>query len=121
MARAHPRSLAGATILQIAPSLREDPGGRAAVAIAHTLLQAGARAIVAGEDGPLVGELGAFGAEFLHMPNDTLSPLRILRNANALAKLIATERIDIVHAQSAGRGSPMSATCCARRSRAATA
>ena len=102
MARAHPRSLAGATILQIAPALRDDAGGRAAVAIAHTLLQAGARAIVAGEEGPLVGELGAFGAEFLHMPNDTLSPLRILRNANALARLIATERIDIVHAQSAG-------------------
>ncbi len=102
LARAHPRSLAGATILQIAPALRDDPSGHAAVDIALTLLQAGARAIVAGEDGPLVGELRAFGAEFLRMPNDTLSPLRIQRNARALGKLIAAERIDIVHAQSAG-------------------
>jgi glycosyltransferase involved in cell wall biosynthesis len=102
LTRAHPRSLAGATILQIAPALRDDPSGHAAVDIALTLLQAGARAIVAGEDGPLVGELRAFGAEWLPMANDTLNPWRIHCNARALARLIASERIDIVHAQSAG-------------------
>ncbi len=101
-AQARPRSLAGATILQVAPSLRDGPGGNAAVDIALTLLQAGARAIVAGDDGPLVDELRAFGAEFVRMPNDTLNPLRIWRNASALNKLIASERVDIVHAQSAG-------------------
>ncbi len=98
----HPRSLAGATILQVAPSLRDGPSGNAAVDIALTLLQAGARAIVAGDDGPLVNELRAFGAEFVRMPNDTLNPLRIWRNARDLTKLIGSERVDIVHAQSAG-------------------
>lgn len=99
---ASPRSLAGATILQLVPALRDDPAGHAAVDIALTLLQSGARAIIAGEGGPLVGELRAFGGEWLPMPNDTFNPLRIRRNARQLQDLIAGERIDIVHAQSAG-------------------
>jgi glycosyltransferase involved in cell wall biosynthesis len=100
--RGSPRSLAGATILQMTPALRDNPAGHAAVDIALTLLQSGARAIVAGGDGPLVGELRGFGGEFLAMPNDTLNPLTIGRNTRQLQKLIASERIDIVHAQSAG-------------------
>jgi glycosyltransferase involved in cell wall biosynthesis len=100
--RARPRTLAGATILQIVPALSDDPAGHAAVEIALTLLQAGARAIVAGDGGPLVGELRAFGGEWLPLPNDGWNPLRIRKNARALAQLIAAERIDIVHAQSAG-------------------
>jgi glycosyltransferase involved in cell wall biosynthesis len=102
MNRAHPRSLAGATILQLVPALRDDPAGHAAVDIALTLLQAGARAVVAGDGGPLVGELRAFGGEWLPMINDTINPLRIRRNAREIAGLIAGERVDIVHAQSAG-------------------
>ena len=101
-AREKPRSLAGATILQLVPALRDDPAGHAAVDIALTLLQSGARAIIAGDGGPLVGELRAFGGEWLPMPNDTINPLRIRRNARELAHLIAGERIDIIHAQSAG-------------------
>ncbi len=100
--RGKPRSLAGATILQLTPALRDDPAGHAAVDIALTLLQSGARAIVAGDDGPLVGELRAFGGEYLPMHSDTLNPLRIRSNTNRLEKLIAGERIDIVHAHSAG-------------------
>lgn len=100
--RGSPRSLAGATILQMAPALRDNPAGHAAVDIALTLLQSGARAIVAGGDGPLVGELRAFGGEFLSMPSDTLNPFRIRHNTRQLQHLIASERIDIVHAQSAG-------------------
>lgn len=102
MTKGHSRSLAGATILQLVPSLRDDPAGHAAVDIALTLLQAGARAMVAGDGGPLVGELRAFGGEWLPMISDTLNPLRIRASARALANLIAGERIDIIHAQSAG-------------------
>ncbi|HEY4141538.1 MAG TPA: glycosyltransferase [Pseudolabrys sp.] len=109
--RSKPRSLAGATILQIVPALSDDPAGHAAVDIALTLLQSGARAIVAGDGGPLVGDLRAFGGEWLPMPNDTFNPLRIGSNARKLAQLIAGERIDIVHAQSAGAAwSAISAT-----------
>jgi len=97
-----PRSLAGATILQIVPALRDDAAGHAAIDIAVTLLKSGARAVIAGDDGPLVGELRAAGGEFLHMVNDTIDPLRIRKNARLLASLIAGQRVDIVHAQSAG-------------------
>ncbi len=99
---ARPRSLAGATILQIVPALSDDPAGHAAVDIAMTLMKSGARAIVAGDGGPLVGELRAFGGEWLPMINDTINPIRISRNASTIAGLIAGERVDIVHAQSAG-------------------
>jgi glycosyltransferase involved in cell wall biosynthesis len=101
-ARASPRSLAGATILQVVPALRDDPAGHAAVNIALMLLQSGARAIVAGGEGSLVSNLCAFGGEWLPMVNDTINPLRIRQNARRLANLISAERIDIVHAQSVG-------------------
>jgi len=100
--RVKARSLTGATILQLVPALRDDPASHAAVDIALTLLQAGARAIIAGEGGPLVGELRAFGGEWLPMTNDTFNPLRIRGNARVLSQLIAGERIDIIHAHSAG-------------------
>ena len=100
--RGKPRSLAGATILQIVPALSDDPAGHAAVEIALTLLQSGARAIVAGDGGPLVGELRALGGQWLPMINDSINPFRIRRNARQLTELIAAERVDIVHAQSAG-------------------
>jgi glycosyltransferase involved in cell wall biosynthesis len=96
------RSLAGITILQLAPALRDDPPGRGALDNALAVLQSGARAIVAGGNGPLVAELCAGGGEWLPMRTDTFDPLRIQLNARRLAKLIASERVDIVHAQSAG-------------------
>ena len=96
------RSLAGITILQLAPALRDDPPGRAALDNALAVLQSGARAIVAGGNGPLVAELCGAGGEWLAMRTDTFDPLRIQLNARRLAKLIASERIDIVHAQNAG-------------------
>src|SRR5437016_14435676 len=65
------RTLAGATILQIVPALYEEPSCRAAVNVAFALLQAGARALVAADDGPLVGELRAFGGEWIEFPNAT--------------------------------------------------
>jgi glycosyltransferase involved in cell wall biosynthesis len=99
--RARPRSLAGATILQLVPALRDDPAGHATVDMALMLLQSGARAIVAGDGGPLVGELRALGGEWLPIAGGSINPLRIKANARRLAELIAAERVDIVHAQSA--------------------
>jgi len=93
-----PRTLAGATILQIVPVLREESFAYAAVDTARTLLQAGARAIIAGDGGPLVGELRAFGGEWLPMSVDGVNPLLLRKNARALVNMIGTERIDIVHA-----------------------
>ncbi len=96
------RSLAGITILQLVPALHDDLPGRSAVDIALAVLQSGARTIVVGGNGSLAGELRAAGGEWLPMRTDTFNPLRIRINAHQIAKLIASERVDIVHAQSAG-------------------
>ena len=95
-------ALAGATILQLVPALRADPTGHAAVDIVRALLQFGARAIVGGDGGPLVGDVRAAGGEWLPMTTDTFNPLRIHGNARRLAQLIVSERIDVVHAHGVG-------------------
>ena len=97
-----PRTLAGATIVQIVPALRESPVARTAVNVAHALLQSGARALVASDDGPLVAELKAFGGEWVPLINATVNPFRLRRAARTLEQLIASERVDILHAQSTG-------------------
>jgi glycosyltransferase involved in cell wall biosynthesis len=96
------RTLAGATILQIVPALREEPVARTAVNVAHALLQFGARAMIAADDGPLVAELKSFGGEWVPLVNATVNPLKLRKNAQTLERLIAHERIDIIHAQSIG-------------------
>lgn len=97
-----PRTLAGATVLQIVPALREEPVARTALDVAAALRQAGARALVAAEDGPLVAELTASGGEWIPLVNATVNPFRLRKSARTLERLITSERIDIVHAQSAG-------------------
>lgn len=100
--RSRPRSLPGSTILQIVPSLGDDPAARTAVEIAFALLHSGARPIIASEPGPLVGKLQAFGGEWIPLVNDTMNPFKLRRNAHMLERLISAERVDIVHTHSAG-------------------
>jgi len=97
-ARILSRRLPGATVLQIVPALIDVPAARAAVNIASALLRSGARAMVAGGPGMLVGQLQALGGEWVRFAGNTLNPLKLRRNAQALTELIAGERIDIVHA-----------------------
>jgi glycosyltransferase involved in cell wall biosynthesis len=97
-----PRTLAGATVLQIVPSLREGPAGHVAVNVAEALIKAGARAIVASDTGPLAEKLVGFGGEWISYPGTTFNPLKLRRNVEWLAKLLMREPIDIVHAKSAG-------------------
>jgi glycosyltransferase involved in cell wall biosynthesis len=101
-ARVLPRTLAGATVLQLVPALRDTPQVCATIGIARALVQAGARAIVAGEHGALVDELRSFGGEWLPFASATFNPAKLRRNAEALEKFVAAERVDIVHAKSAG-------------------
>lgn len=101
-ARVPRRTLAGATILQIVPALREEPSARAAVNVARALLQAGARAMVAAEAGPLVDEVTNVGVEWIELPDTRVNPFKLRRNARTLEEIIAAERVDLVHAQSPG-------------------
>jgi glycosyltransferase involved in cell wall biosynthesis len=96
------RTLAGATVLQIVPAMREGRVVRSALIVAEALVQSGARALVAAEDGPLAAELKAVGGEWIPLINATVNPLKLKRSARTLQGLIASEQIDIVHAQSVG-------------------
>jgi len=100
--RATPRTLPGATVLQIVPSLGDHPAARRAADIAFALLRSGARAIVAGGDGPLVAELQGFGAEWVRLECETTNPLRLRANARRLEEFIAAERVDLIHAWGSG-------------------
>ncbi len=102
LGRVLPRTIAGATVLQIVPALRDNPTTRATIGIAHALVNAGARAIVAGEHGPLVNELKSFGGEWLSFSSTSINPLKLRRNADVLDRFVANERVDIVHAKNAG-------------------
>lgn len=96
------RTLAGATILQIVPKLEEEPAARSAVNVAHVLLLAGARALIAAQGGPLVSELTTAGGEWIPMVNDTVNPFRLRRNAKQLEQLVGQDNIEIIHAYDAG-------------------
>jgi glycosyltransferase involved in cell wall biosynthesis len=98
--RALPRSLPGATVLQIAPSLQDSAAARLSVEVARALVQAGARAIVAAEHGELVDELRAFGGEWLSLSSASFDPRRLRANAGRIESFAQDERVDVVHARS---------------------
>jgi hypothetical protein len=92
------RVLAGATVLQVVPSLEEDTLSRAVLDVALALLRSGGRAMVASGGGPLVGELQALGGEWMEFDFGGGSRLRRQRNQSALQALLESERVDVVHA-----------------------
>ncbi|WP_431305337.1 glycosyltransferase family 4 protein [Sediminicoccus sp. BL-A-41-H5] len=100
-------------ILQVLPAL--DAGGveRGTLEIAEAIQAAGWRALVASAGGRLVPALEALGARHITLPLATKAPLGIWRNAAALADLVRSEQVSILHARS--RAPAWSAWLAARR------
>lgn len=98
--RAANAPLAGRTILQIVPPA--DAGGdeRSTLAVAAALAEAGARALVACDSREIAGELQAIGGLFVRFPAATKNPIAMSLNMFRLQRIIASERIDLVHARS---------------------
>jgi glycosyltransferase involved in cell wall biosynthesis len=92
------RGLPGATVLTVLTALNETPAARAVVDTAVALLRSGARVLVAAEDGPLNSELQGLGGEWVRLATESTNPIATARNARTLANLVATERVDLVHA-----------------------
>jgi glycosyltransferase involved in cell wall biosynthesis len=107
------RGLPGATVLHIIPVLAETPAARASVDTAAALLRSGARVIVAAEDGPLNSELQGLGGEWIRLVTESANPIATSRNARTIANLVATERVDLVHA--VGIGASRSAAALKKR------
>jgi glycosyltransferase involved in cell wall biosynthesis len=92
--------LAGRTILQIVPPV--DAGGdeRATLAVTAALAETGARALVATDSSELASELQAIGGLHVRFPAATKNPLAMTLNMRRLQRIIASERVDLVHARS---------------------
>ncbi len=100
-------------VLQVLPSLVAGGVERGTLEIAEAIIAAGGRALVASAGGPLVGPLERLGATHVTLPLRTKSPLGMMRNASALARLAAAEGAGIIHARS--RAPAWSAMLAARR------
>lgn len=96
-----PHALAGATVLQAAPALGNDRAGNAVLDLCFALLRSGARTMVVGRGGPLVGELQALGGEWLDFDLVAASPLKRRRMTQDLRELVLGERVDLIHAHGA--------------------
>ena len=92
--------LAGRTILQIVPPLAAGGDERATLAVTAALAETGARALVATDSRGLAGELQAIGGLFVRFPAATKNPLAMALNMRRLQRIIASERVDLVHARS---------------------
>jgi glycosyltransferase involved in cell wall biosynthesis len=101
------------TILQIIPQL--DAGGAelSVVEIAGGVARAGGRSMVLAEPGRLAASIVAVGGEVHPFPAATKNPLRILANAGRIARIAASEGVDLIHARS--RAPAWSALMAARR------
>jgi glycosyltransferase involved in cell wall biosynthesis len=90
----------GPAILQLVPRLDTGGAERATIDIAAALAREGYTPLVASEGGRMVGELEAVGGEWVAMPLDAKSPLRLFANARRLRRLIRVRGVKLVHARS---------------------
>jgi len=89
--------LFGRTILQLIPALDPGPDAFACIETASALEEAGARALVAGGEGPLVSELQARGGVFLPFDLAAHSPIAATLNRSRLATLAEREGVELIH------------------------
>ncbi|SFL02921.1 glycosyltransferase family 4 protein [Falsiroseomonas stagni] len=100
-------------VLQVLPALVTGGVERGTIEIAEAIRDAGLRAIVASQGGPMVAELDALGIPHVTLPLRAKSPVAIWRNADALAALARREGVALIHARS--RAPAWSALMAARR------
>jgi glycosyltransferase involved in cell wall biosynthesis len=92
------------TVLIVTPSLHAGAADTGAVQLARILASAGHRPIVVSSGGRLVDDVTAAGATFVPMKVDSVNPITIARNALALARIVRTERCDVIHAHARAPG-----------------
>jgi len=92
-----PRAL---TILQVIPRLEAGGVELNCIDLVRGLVAAGHRALVAAAPGRLVPDLEKAGGIFVPFDGTTKNPLKIVTNGLWLARLAASEGVDIIHARS---------------------
>ena len=87
-------------VMQILPALENGGVERGTVDIAKALKKEGFESIVVSNGGVMVYQLREAGIAHIELSVNTKNPLKILLNANRLAKIIKDRKVDIVHARS---------------------
>lgn len=87
-------------ILQVIPQLDGGGAERTVVEMSAAITRAGWRALVLAENGRLSDAVRAAGGEITTFPAGTKSPLRLWRNATAMAMFIRANDVRLVHARS---------------------
>jgi glycosyltransferase involved in cell wall biosynthesis len=87
-------------VLQVLPSLESGGVERGTVEMTQAVVRAGGRAVVASAGGRLVPQIERVGGQHVGLPLMTKDPVSIWLNAWPLRRLIASERISLVHARS---------------------
>jgi len=88
------------TLLQVVPELETGGAEQTTIDVAHAVVRAGGKALVATRGGRMTSRLQADGARLAQMPVQTKNPLVMLGNAARLVDLIRREKVSIVHARS---------------------
>lgn len=88
------------TLLQVVPELETGGAEQTTIDVAHAVVRAGGKALVATRGGRMTARLEADGGRLAQMPVQTKNPLVMLGNAARLVDLIRREKVSIVHARS---------------------
>ena len=89
-----------ATILQVIPELETGGAERTTLEVAEAVINAGGKAIVASQGGPLVNALERLGARHVTLPVASKNPITMYLNAGRLTKLARDTGADLIHARS---------------------
>ena len=100
------------TALIVVPTLQAGAADAGAVELVRILAAAGHRPIVVSGGGRLAGEATAAGGTCITLDMASRNPVRMLRNAFALTRLVRERRCDLIHAH--GRAPAWSAYLAAR-------
>ncbi len=88
------------TLLQVVPELETGGAEQTTIDVAHAVVNAGGKALVATRGGRMAARLESDGGRLAQMPVQTKNPLVMLGNAARLVDLIRREKVSIVHARS---------------------
>ena len=99
-------------VVIVVPTLETGAADLAALDHARILAQAGHAPIVVSSGGRLEAEFAAAGVELLRLDLASANPVKMVRNAFVLARLLRQRRCDVVHAHA--RGAAWSAYFAAR-------
>jgi len=110
---AMPDRAAQPVVLQVLPSLVTGGVERGTVDIAAAIAEAGWTPLVVSSGGPMVHELDRLKVRHIELPVASKNPLVMRDNIERLMKVIAENKVDIVHARS--RAPAWSASIAAKR------